>query len=141
MKANQIKFCLTVTFAVVIFLGVMAAANNQAIRISNLVANVVDASLLGSDTNDVAITIQFMDMPLDKVLKSMIKQGHINVVLDPKVSDYVDPIDHTVHNAPLVSFRWENITIRQAIVDLCKHYDLVIVKDSATGLVHIKPKD
>jgi type II secretory pathway component HofQ len=101
----------------------------------------VDASLLGSDTNDVAITIQFMDVPLDKVLRSMIKQVHINVVLDPKISDYVDPSDHTVHNAPLVSFRWENITIRQAIVALCKHYDLVIVKDSATGVVHIKPKN
>jgi hypothetical protein len=97
--------------------------------------------LLGSDTNDVPITIQFMDMPLDKVLKNMIKQGHINAVLDPKVSDYVDPTDHTVHNAPLVSLHWENITIRQAIVALCKYYDLVIVKDSATSGARIKPKD
>jgi type II secretory pathway component HofQ len=133
MKTNRIKFCLTATFAVVIFLGVTTAANSQDIRMSNQVANVVDASLLGSDTNDVAITIQFMDLPLDRVLKSLIKQGHINVVLDP--------IDHTVHNAPLVSFHWENITIRQAIVALCKHYDLVIVKDSGTGVVRIKPKD
>jgi hypothetical protein len=82
-----------------------------------------------------------MDVPLDSVLKSLIKQGHINAVLDPKVSDYVDPTDHTVHNAPLVSLHWENITIKQAIVALCKHYDLVIVKDSATSGACIKPKD
>jgi hypothetical protein len=119
MKTNRIKFCLAAIFAVVIFFGVKTAASGRDIRISNLVANIIDANLLGSDTNDVPITIQFMDMPLDKV----------------------DPTDHTVHNAPLVSLHWENITIRQAIVALCKNYDLVIVKDSATSGARIKPKD
>jgi hypothetical protein len=141
MKMNRVKFCLTAIFAVVIFFGVKTAASGRDIRISNLVANAVDANLLGSDTNDAAITIQFMDVPLDSVLKSLIKQGHINAVLDPKVSDYIDPTDHTVHKAPLVSFHWENITIRKTILALCKYYDLVIVKDSATGAALIKPKD
>jgi hypothetical protein len=108
---------------------------------TNQVANVVDASLLGSNANDVASTVRFQDVPLDEALKNLIEHGHINVVLDPKVSDYIDPADHTNHNAPLVSLRWENTAARQAIVALCEKYDLVIVKDSATGIIRIKPKD
>lgn len=118
---------------------------------TNHFSNVVDANLIGSDTknaepltNSLIPIIRFLDVPLDEVLENLIERGHINVVLDPKVSDYVDSNDPTInkfHHAPMVSLRWQNITAKQAIVALCENYDLVIVKDSATGVVSIKPKE
>ncbi|HZF00798.1 MAG TPA: hypothetical protein VE344_02780 [Methylomirabilota bacterium] len=100
----------------------------------------MDASLLGSNTNQI-VPIVFQEAPLDEALKNLIEQNHLNVVLDPKVSSYFDPTDHTVHNAPAISIHWSKITARQAIVALCENYDLIIVKDSATGDIRIKPKN
>jgi hypothetical protein len=111
---------------------------------TNQVANIVDASLLDNDTNDLVPTVRFQDVPLDMAFNYFVKQGRINVILDPKVSSYVDPndpTDHKFHNAPSVSIHWNNVTPRQAIVALCENYDLVIVKDSTTGVIRIKPKD
>jgi hypothetical protein len=118
---------------------------------TNHVASVVDASLLGGDTNPASqmtnapgLLIQFDMAPLDQALKNLIAHDHLDIVLDPKVSDYVDASDPTIHkfhNAPLVSVRWQNVNPRQGIVALCETYDLAIVKDAATGGVQIKPKD
>ncbi len=107
---------------------------------TNQVANVVDANLLGSNTNNLVSEIRFQDVPLDIALDYLVK-NHFNIVLDPKLSGYVDPADNKFHSEPSVSIRWENVTPRQAIVALCENYDLVIVKDSTTGVVRIKPKD
>jgi hypothetical protein len=108
---------------------------------TNQIANIVDASLLGSDTNNLVSEIRFQDAPIDIALEDLIKKDHINIVLDPKLSGYVDPADNKFHSEPSVSIHWENVTSRQAIVALCENYDLVIVKDSATGVIQIKPKD
>jgi hypothetical protein len=110
---------------------------------TNHAANVVDASLLDS-TNLAVPMIFFEDVPLDQGLKQLVDQNHLNVVLDPKVSDYVDSTDPMAvkfHSPPTVSLRWENLTAKQAIVALCENYDLVIIKDPVTGAVRIKPKN
>lgn len=108
---------------------------------TNHVANVVDAGLLASTdlTNAPVPLIYFADVPLDAALQHLLEQGHLKAVLDPKVSDYVDPVDHTLHPAPTVSLRWENLTAKQAVIALCENYGLMIVKDSTTGVVTIKP--
>jgi len=120
---------------------------------TNSVLNVVDASLLGSDTNNAASLtnglipmIRFQDVPLDVALQSLIDHDKINVVVDPKVSEHDDLHDYgiisfTVAHPTMISIRWENVTARQAVVALCENYDLTIVKDSATGVVSIKPKN
>lgn len=102
--------------------------------------NFVNASLLGSDMNE-ATTLRFDNVPLYAVLKSLIEQGQVNAVLDPKLSDYVDPTDQKDNNALMVSLRWDYTTPKQALVALCDNYDLEIVKDSATGVVRIEPKE
>ena len=106
---------------------------------TNQAVNVVDGSLLGSDTNNPnSLTnspiplISMQDVPLDKAIKNLIEHDHVNVVLDSRLLDSA---------SPTVSIRWKNITASQAIIALCENYDLVIVKDSATGIVRIKPKD
>ena len=83
----------------------------------------------------------FQDVPLDIALNTLIRLVDIVVTLDPKVSDYVDPISNELHTQPTVTLHWQNVTARQAIIALCENYDLVIVKDAATGAVRIKPKE
>jgi hypothetical protein len=115
---------------------------------TNHIANVMDTSLLDGNTNNAAQlkngpvpVFRFEMVPLDVALNNLIAYNHLNVVLDPKVSDYVDSSDFKFHNAPYVSIRWQNLTAKQAIVALCENYDLVIFKDAATGVVSIKPRD
>jgi hypothetical protein len=115
---------------------------------TNHIQRTEDASLLGSDANRMAqmangVTpmFHFAGMPLDQVLKTLIEEIQVEGVLDEKVSGYVNPADNHLVTPPDVSFRWENITPKQAIVALCENFDLVIVKDSAMGVIRIKPKD
>ena len=97
---------------------------------TNRITNPVDAKLLGSDTNQ-TMPIAFQDVPLDEALNTLIRLADIVVTLDPKVSDYVDPVSHMIHSQPTVSARWAHVTARQGIIALCENYDLVIVKDAA----------
>jgi hypothetical protein len=101
----------------------------------------VDASLLGTDTNDVQREIVFQSVPLDSALNELIKKAHFDVALDSNLSNAVDPVTHMWVLLPTLDLHWRNITARQAIIALCKNYSLVIVKDPATGAVQIKRKD
>jgi hypothetical protein len=104
--------------------------------------NVVDVKLLGMDTNnpiantnEIIPLMQFSDVPLDTALEHLIRQSELNITLDSRLSDNSDPHDLV----PTVNFRWTDISAKQAIVALCLNYDLIIVKDAATGGVRIKP--
>jgi len=123
---------------------------------TNHVANIVDASLLVSTnataatTNGMVPLMRFADVPLAEALKRLIQQGHLNAVVDPKVATDAGWDRHQLHipmvgsvkwgEEPDVSVAWQNLTSKQAIVALCEAYDLVIVKDAATGVVSIKPR-
>lgn len=124
---------------------------------TNCVVSAVDASLLVSANEAAGMTngpipvIHFSDVPLYEAIKSLIKQGGLNVMVDPKASTDADPARHSFNvmglftvsrgKLPTVSLRWTNLTAKQSIVALCQAYNLVIVKDAATGVVCIKPKD
>ena len=107
---------------------------------TNATARQIDVKLLGNDTNGVIPLIHFIDVPVSEALKSLIKQGHVTAVLDPQVSGDAPPSspDFKMVMAPTVSVRWENLTARQAIVEICDVYGLVIVKGSAPDTVVIK---
>lgn len=98
----------------------------------------VDASLLDMNANPtnaftngngVVPLIQFADVPLDDALKNLIRASEANIKLDPRVKP-----------EPQLTLRWENVTAKQALVALCQNYGLVIVKDSKTGVIQIKPR-
>ncbi len=107
---------------------------------------VVDASLLGMDTNNPVLAtneiiplIQFSDVPLDTALENLIRQSQVEVRLDSRITGASHPPDSRFVPAPLVFIRWENISAKQTIVALCQNYDLIIVKDAATGGLRIEP--
>lgn len=133
-------------------------------------ASVVDASLLGVDTNkpvsstsEIIPLIQFQDVPLDLALAHLICQSAINIELDSRLIDSDDTWNFMKTNGiaainddaskareprrkwfdpmPVISIRWEDITARQAIVALCENYDLIITRDDTTGIIQIKPKE
>jgi hypothetical protein len=113
---------------------------------TNHVACRVDARLLGPDTNGVLPMIRFGDVPLNMALTTLARQAGINAALDPQVSGDAPPAppDFKLVRVPLVSVRWQNLTARQAIVELCEMHGLTIVKspapDAPDALV-IKPKN
>lgn len=99
----------------------------------------VDAGLLGNDS-ETNVPVVLQDVPLDIAFHALTRLAKVEVALDPKISNPVDAKGQEVPT-PTVSVHWENVTYRQAIIALCKAYDLVIVKDFTTGAVTIKPKD
>jgi hypothetical protein len=104
------------------------------------VANFVDASFLGGETNAIPL-IQFQEVPITTALENLARQADINYVLDPQVG-YGKPDKHgQIKIEPLLFLRWENVTAQQALIALCENYDLVIVKDVVTGVITIKPSD
>jgi hypothetical protein len=67
----------------------------------------------------------------------------VKVELDPQLTGDAPPSspDAQSYEKPIVSVRWQNLTARQAIVELCDLYGLVIVKGTAPDSVLIKPKN
>ena len=110
---------------------------------TNHIDKPANANLLGSDTNGVMPMVAFSDVPLGIALKTIIAQAHLPVLLDPKVTGEAppEPPDFRMVSQPSVSLRWRNITAKQAIVELCDLYGLVIVNDSTPDSVVIKQKD
>ena len=107
---------------------------------------IVNASLLHMETNSWAFSsngiiplIQFQDVPIDLALNNLIQQGAMKIEIDPRLAGVDISPDSPFIPSQLISIRWRNITAKQAIVALCENYDLVIVKDDATGAIQIKP--
>lgn len=97
---------------------------------TNRIVIPLEADLLGNDTNVVVPPINLRNTPLDEAFKQLAKAAHFEIVIDFKIPAGV--------NMPTVSFRWNKVTARQAIVALCEAYNLVIAKDSSTGAIAIK---
>src|SRR5665213_998084 len=114
---------------------------------ANEVANIVNTSLLNMETNSWAFSsngiiplIQFEDVPIDLALNNLIQQGAMKIEIDPRLAGVDVSPDSPFIPSQLISIRWHNITAKQAIVALCENYNLVIVKNDATGAIQIKPR-
>jgi hypothetical protein len=103
--------------------------------------NPVGAALLGADTNGVIPMIHFADVPLGDALKFFINAAHLPTTLDPHITGDAppQPPDFKMTFQPQVSLSWKNLTARQAIVELCEEYDLILVKSETAGGVVIQP--
>jgi hypothetical protein len=117
------------------------ASSITLIRAKNHPANFVDVTLFENVTNPTPgpgtiPLIEFQDVPLSVALENLAKQMNFKCTLDPQMDD--PPFGGF---RPEVSCRWENVTCKEAFISTCENYDLVIVKDPATGTVEVKSDD
>ena len=110
------------------------------ITYTNQVVNPIDVSLLGSGTTVIPL-IQFQEVPITIGLANLARQAGLKYMLDPKIGYGKSERHGQIKTEPLLSLRWENVTAQQALIALCENYDLAIVKDVATGVITIKPRD
>ena len=113
--------------------------NTPIIQISHIKqdAGIVDATLLGKDTNAIIPVINMQSVSIGTALKRLAVPAGIKIVLDPKLLKFSDAEDVS---STIISFHWESVTARQAMVALCENFGLDIVKDSTSGIVRIEPK-
>jgi len=71
--------------------------------------------------------IQFENVPLRVAIENLARQGEIDFIIDPKVSD----------SAPNVTFRWENHTAEQALRRLLATNGLHCVQSSISTVLRI----
>jgi hypothetical protein len=99
------------------------------IRTQNHGVNFLDPSSLGSDTNIVPL-FEFRDVPLTVGMENLAKQTQVHCLVDFRGGN----------NEPVLNFRWERMTPRQAVIAVCENYDLTIVWDESTKSFQIKSR-
>ena len=109
-----------------------AATSVARIASKDLGVKPLPATEVGSDTNKVIPIITLDDVPLDEAIKKLAAQANLKVTLDPKLSSA---------KATTVSFRWENVTAKQALAALLDNYDLIMIDDPANSVVRIMIKE
>ncbi len=87
----------------------------------------VPASQVGTNAGTVLPLMVIDDQSLTEVIAKLASAAGLKVALDPQ---WAGPLDKA---RPTVSFRWENLTARQALAALLDNYDLLLVEDVATS--------
>ncbi len=100
-------------------------------------AGIVDAALLGNDTNAFIPVIQMQSVSIGTALKRLARSAGLTVVIDPELFKFSDA---EAVASTIISLHWEGVTPRQAIIAVCENFGLDIVKDATTGVIHIEPK-
>lgn len=101
----------------------------------NLHIKPVDPALVSNDTNAAVAIIQMTDAPLDQAITLLANQAHLKF---GSVEGLINLRDG--HFVPVVSFRWKNLTPRQALVALLDCYDFTLAEDPSTHEFRIKAK-
>lgn len=102
----------------------------------NLHIKPVDAALVGRDDDAPAVPIiSMMSAPLDQAIQMLADQAKLKIVLEEGTLS-----SQAGQPTPMVSFRWENLTARQALAALLDCYDLTLVESPDTAVIHIKSK-
>jgi hypothetical protein len=113
--------------------------NTPIVQISHIQqeAGIVDAALLGKDTNTVIPVIKMQSVSIGAALKQLAKSAGIKVIIDPKL---LKPANDEDVSSTIISLHWKGVTARQAMIALCENFGLDLVKDSAADIVRIEPK-
>jgi hypothetical protein len=71
--------------------------------------------------NNVIPFIEMENVPLSDAIRQLARQAHLNLLLDPRLSE--PPFARLT-----VSVRWQGVTARDALVALLDNYGLVLVE-------------
>lgn len=89
--------------------------------------------------------IQFVDVSLTTAIQNLARQANLHYQFDPKVLSQWSGIPDWrgtpgPSRAPLVSFRWENLSAHKALFALLDKYGLAWIEDPATGIARISTR-
>jgi hypothetical protein len=85
-------------------------------------------------TTNAATPLVVMDeVPLDFAIENLGRQLQVKITFDDKAEQVV--------SGKTVSLRWENVTVKQAMVALLDNYDLVMAEDAAKGTAQVRIKE
>ena len=118
----------------------LAIVTNSATTVARVVPSGVSikeltASAVRTDTNGIIPVLSIED-PLSEAIKTIASRAQIEVTFAPETSRVFESAD-VFRRQVAVSFRWENITARQALVALLDNYQLVMVEDAKNSSVRI----
>lgn len=100
---------------------------------ANLGVKPIPADRVPAGTNGVIPLIVVDDVSLDDVIKNLSRQAKLSISLDPDLTSAPDFRGG-------VSFRWQNVTVRQALAAIVDNYDLVMTEDPATAIFRFARK-
>jgi type II secretory pathway component GspD/PulD (secretin) len=95
----------------------------------------VDSSVVGSDSTPVIPLIVMDEVPLADAIQNLGRQAHLDVTVDPKVSEPQKGAKGLMAMPPTVSLRWENLTPKQALAAIVDNYELVMTQDGAAARI------
>ena len=79
------------------------------------------ASAAPTKDDELIPLIEMRDAPLTEAIRQLARKAHLNILLDPRLSDA--PYDRMT-----VSIRWQNVAARDALTALLDNYGLVLVE-------------
>ncbi len=96
-----------------------------------------------NDTNQTAVvpTIMMTEAPLTQAIDLLAREAKINYIMDPKVAFGPPDAKGNPAPAPVITFRWENVSAQQALTTLLATYSLQLVEDPKTTIARITIKD
>jgi len=105
-------------------------------------ATPVEASTSTNSAAGVVVpTIMMTEAPLTQAIDLLAREAKINYIIDPKVSFGPPGPRGEPAPAPVITFRWENVTAQQALTTLLATYSLQLVEDPKTTIARITIKD
>lgn len=101
----------------------------------------VEANTNSNPAAVVVPTIMMTEAPLTQAIDLLAREAKINYIIDPKVSFGPPGPKGEPAPAPIITFRWENVTAQQALTTLLTTYSLQLVEDPKTTIARITIKD
>jgi hypothetical protein len=121
MKTNPTHFPIWTALLIAIFLGFAATTGAQT----------------ADNADSVIPEIKMENVPITTVIENLARTMEINFILDPKLSNpFSDPDGKTIPE-PVINVVWTNLPAKQALVQLLKEHNLVMIEDPLTLVTRI----
>jgi hypothetical protein len=97
--------------------------------------------LKGQLSSDAIMPIKMEDTPITSAISVLARFAHLNYLWDPNLGYPFMNSGSKVIPEPIVTFGWTNLTASQAISQLLKEHELIMVTNAATPVVLITDKN